>query len=278
MSTPDVSIVIPAYNEEKYLPCLLESLKSQIGNLTQEVIVVDDRSTDRTQKIAIQYGCKVILNQNQQSDVIAMRNQGLSLAKGEVILFMDADCACSSNYLIKMAGPILSNEVDITLSMRHLPLETKYKIYPEKYSKLMVFLFRFIPSIFWTKIPIRVLYWLREWMKSMLIDKKIISPLSVPDRVHTAAILVKKSMAHKIGGWNGKFGAADDTQYCLELFRLSPRVKWKCSAIVYYSYRRAFPLSWWEAICFILRVKTKNQTKNYQRTKEKGYSTPKGIR
>jgi len=54
-----LSIIIPALNEEKYLPLLLKSLKSQNFN-EYEIIVVDAGSSDKTVDIAKEYGCKVV--------------------------------------------------------------------------------------------------------------------------------------------------------------------------------------------------------------------------
>ena len=54
-----LSIIIPTYNEEEYLPVLLESIKEQSFD-DYEVIVADANSTDKTREIAKEYGCIVV--------------------------------------------------------------------------------------------------------------------------------------------------------------------------------------------------------------------------
>jgi glycosyltransferase involved in cell wall biosynthesis len=56
-----ISVIIPARNEEKNLPELLESLKNQTYKKKFEIIVVDGKSKDRTREIAKSYGCRVIV-------------------------------------------------------------------------------------------------------------------------------------------------------------------------------------------------------------------------
>ena len=73
-----LSIIIPTYNEEEYLPVLLESIKKQNFN-DYEVIVADANSTDRTREIAKEYGCLIV-----DGGLPAVgRNNGAKVAKGE---------------------------------------------------------------------------------------------------------------------------------------------------------------------------------------------------
>jgi glycosyltransferase involved in cell wall biosynthesis len=81
------SIVIPAKNEEDFLPILLESIKKQ--NLTNyEVIVaVSPDTTDKTVIVAEKYGAEVVVGGIQAT----ARNNGARVAKGRYLLFLDAD-------------------------------------------------------------------------------------------------------------------------------------------------------------------------------------------
>ena len=81
-----VSIIIPALNEEKTLPVLLDSIRVQdFGDY--EVIVADAGSKDRTREIAAEYGCRVV-----DGGLPAVgRNAGAAAAKGEFLFFLDAD-------------------------------------------------------------------------------------------------------------------------------------------------------------------------------------------
>ena len=89
-----LSIIIPTYNEEEYLPNLLESIKRQeFSDL--EVIVADSHSTDKTVEIAYSYDCKVVTG----GLPAVGRNNGARIASGELLLFLDSDCVLTNNYL-----------------------------------------------------------------------------------------------------------------------------------------------------------------------------------
>lgn len=85
----DISIVIPAYNEESYIGCLLESIRDSKIALKYEIIVVDNGSTDNTSKIAQEYGARVI--SIPRNTVSRARNVGAQKAGAAVIAFFDAD-------------------------------------------------------------------------------------------------------------------------------------------------------------------------------------------
>ena len=88
------SIIIPTYNEEDYLPVLLDSIKEQDFD-DYEVIVADANSTDRTCEIAGEYGCTVV-----DGGLPAVgRNHGAEVAKGEILLFLDSDLQLTEDYL-----------------------------------------------------------------------------------------------------------------------------------------------------------------------------------
>ena len=89
-----LSIIIPTYNEEEYLPILLESIEKQSFR-DYEVIVADANSTDKTREIAKEYGCVVI-----DGGMPAVgRNNGARIAKGEYLLFLDSDLKLTDDYL-----------------------------------------------------------------------------------------------------------------------------------------------------------------------------------
>ena len=82
-----LSIIIPALNEEKYLPLLLKEIKKQNFADDLEIIVADAGSEDKTVEIAKNYGCKIV-----QGGLPARgRNEGAKIAQGDIFLFMDAD-------------------------------------------------------------------------------------------------------------------------------------------------------------------------------------------
>lgn len=84
---PKLSIVISAYNEEKMLPDCLESIKK----LADEIIVIDNSSTDTTAEIAKKYTKHVYTQKNDPTNIDMQKNFGFSKAAGEWVLSIDAD-------------------------------------------------------------------------------------------------------------------------------------------------------------------------------------------
>lgn len=86
-----LSFVVPAYNEEKCLPATLESIHAAARELAldYEVVVADDASTDSTAALAEQGGARVVTVSNRQ--ISKTRNAGARAAKGDRLLFVDAD-------------------------------------------------------------------------------------------------------------------------------------------------------------------------------------------
>ena len=92
-----VSIVIPTLNEEKYLPILLQSIKKQDFK-DYEIIISDAFSIDKTIEIAKEYGARVIRDKKKLP--ARQRNNGVKIAKGEIILFLDADTKLPDDFLL----------------------------------------------------------------------------------------------------------------------------------------------------------------------------------
>ncbi|HXY20756.1 MAG TPA: glycosyltransferase [Gemmatimonadales bacterium] len=89
-----ISLVVPAYNEERYLPRLLDSVAaaaeaSGVGPGDFETIIADNGSTDRTAAIAAARGCRVV--PSAPRSIGATRNAGARAARGDVLAFVDAD-------------------------------------------------------------------------------------------------------------------------------------------------------------------------------------------
>lgn len=87
---PLVSVVIPAFNAERFVGEALESVLRQTYS-TIETIVVDDGSTDGTSDVVSGYGDQVRLVRQSNGGVSSARNHGIASARGELIAFLDAD-------------------------------------------------------------------------------------------------------------------------------------------------------------------------------------------
>ncbi len=99
-----VSVVVPAYNSQKTIKGLLDSLCVQDFKEPYEIIVVDDGSTDSTALIASEY-TNIRLIKQVNAGPAAARNKGVSLAKGEIILFTDSDCEVFPDWISQMVLP-----------------------------------------------------------------------------------------------------------------------------------------------------------------------------
>lgn len=87
---PRVTVVIPAYNSERFIPECMESVYSQQGGYPLDVIVVDDGSTDGTvDRIRGQYPLRCLTQANRGP--AAARNAALEVARGEYVAFLDSD-------------------------------------------------------------------------------------------------------------------------------------------------------------------------------------------
>jgi glycosyltransferase involved in cell wall biosynthesis len=92
----DVSVIVPAYNEESYLPRSLGALRQSALRLADELpgvawqlIVVDNGSTDATATIAREYGAFVVAEHHRS--ISRSRNRGAAVALGSLLVFVDAD-------------------------------------------------------------------------------------------------------------------------------------------------------------------------------------------
>jgi glycosyltransferase involved in cell wall biosynthesis len=100
--TPKISVVIPAYNEEKLIGRCLKSLQEQSYPKDHyEVILVDNNSKDKTSEIGREYGVNVLLYKEKQG-TSASRKYGIAQAKGKIIAITDSDTFVANDWLAKI--------------------------------------------------------------------------------------------------------------------------------------------------------------------------------
>ena len=110
--TPEVSVVIPAYNEEASIVQTLASLCYNITSRSVEIIVVNNNSKDKTEELAKACGVTCILETTQ--GITPSRNAGLAKAKGKFILNADADTIYPKTWIERMVKPLDNDKVAIT--------------------------------------------------------------------------------------------------------------------------------------------------------------------
>ncbi|MXV16164.1 glycosyltransferase family 2 protein [Hufsiella ginkgonis] len=105
---PDVSIVIPAYNEEASIVKTLLSLSNNVTSRSVEIIVVNNNSKDSTHALVEKCGVTCILETTQ--GITPARNAGLAYASGKYILNADADSLYPDCWVEEMVSPLASDE------------------------------------------------------------------------------------------------------------------------------------------------------------------------
>ena len=109
-----ISIIIPTFNEEKYLPKLLDCIKKQTYR-DYEVIVADANSKDKTKNIAKKYGCRIVKGGMPSVG----RNNGAIAAKGDILLFLDADSIIEKDFLENALKDIQKRKLNAAGSYLH---------------------------------------------------------------------------------------------------------------------------------------------------------------
>ena len=116
-SKSSLSIIIPAFNEEQSLREVLDAISVDIQH---EVIVVDDGSTDNTFSVAKEYpyvrSVHHILNRGYGAAVVT----GFRIAKGDIIVTIDADAQNDPKEIPEIIKPIILGETDVVIGSRYL--------------------------------------------------------------------------------------------------------------------------------------------------------------
>jgi len=111
-----ISVIISAYNEEPRIARVLSVVEKH--PLIDEVIVIDDGSTDGTSEAAGKFKVTLIKNQKNMGKTISVK-YGLEKSKNEFILFLDADLiGLTKENIDTLANPVINGPVDWTLSLR----------------------------------------------------------------------------------------------------------------------------------------------------------------
>ncbi|MDK1020798.1 MAG: glycosyltransferase [Candidatus Hydrogenedentes bacterium] len=182
----DISLVIPAYNEEAYLPRLLDTVDEARAHYSGgpsaiEVIVADNASTDATPDLARKHGCVVVRVETRA--IAAARNGGAKVAKGAILAFVDADTQIHPDTFNSVRRAIESG--------------------------------KFIAGATGVKME--------RLSPGIACAYALMVPLALLMKLDTGVVFCRRTDFERIGGYNEERLYAEDVQFLLDLRRLGKR-------------------------------------------------------
>ncbi|MDJ0573151.1 MAG: glycosyltransferase [Pleurocapsa sp. MO_192.B19] len=191
---PRVGVIIPTYNCDRYIVQAIESVLKQEG-CTYEIIVIDDGSTDSTEKILEPYSDRIRYIRQKNKGVAAARNHGIAIAKADLIAFLDADDYFLPGKLARQAE-ILTKRPDLGI------VHSGWQRVDAQGNKLL-------DVCPWENIPeLDLENWLR-W--------KPVLP---------SAMMFRREWLQYVGGFDPRFPPAEDTNLVLKLALKGCKTAW----------------------------------------------------
>lgn len=204
---PLVSILVPAYNAEKWIADALSSALAQMWP-NKEIIVVDDGSGDDTFLVARRFespSLKIITQPNQGAS--AARNKAFSLCQGDYIQWLDAD---------DLLGPEkIARQMEAAASAgKRMLLSSAWGCFHYRPGKA-----RFIPTALWRDLD-STEWLLRKWEGNLYMQ--------------TASWLVSRELTEAAGAWDTRLLGDDDGEYFCRVIRVSHGIRFVPQSRVYY--------------------------------------------
>jgi cellulose synthase/poly-beta-1,6-N-acetylglucosamine synthase-like glycosyltransferase len=162
-----------------------------------EVILVNNRSIDSSESIARKYPIKVLREEKVQSSYAA-RNKGITVAKGELIVFSDADCVVAPDWLSNYIKYVAENHSDIVAGHVEITTGSEANLY-ETYDRC-----KFDQSFFFREFNFGA----------------------------TANLLVRRNVFKKIGAFDGRLMSSGDLEFCQRAFNSRFKIDYCKSALV----------------------------------------------
>lgn len=219
-----ISVVIPVYNGEKILARCLNSLASQTVPRDQyEIVVVNDGSKDGTKTVVEGFNVTLLSQENQGP--AAARNHGVNVARGDIVLFIDADCSAAPNWIEEMTKPfndptIIGVKGTYKTTQKALIARFVQIEYEEKYERMKKY-----PYI---------------------------------DFIDTYSAGFRKNVFQKYGGYNTSFPTAtvEDQEFSFRLAKDGHKMLFQPDAFVYHLHqstlwgymRRKFWIAYWKIL------------------------------
>ncbi len=183
-----VSVVIPVFNEEKYIGKCLKSLSDQEIK-PDEIIIVDNLSSDNSVSIIKTFG--VTLIQERTQGISQARNKGFDMANYEIIARCDADSILPPNWIKKIKYNFESAKIDGLLGpiiYYDLPLQSLL------FSKAFIYLMRFIQgyhTIFGNNMAISKAIWKKVREKVCLDNTAVHEDIDLAIHIHIHGGIIK---------------------------------------------------------------------------------------
>jgi glycosyltransferase involved in cell wall biosynthesis len=214
---PEVSIVIPSYNSEKFIATTLDSVLGQTFK-DIEVIVVDDGSTDTSPEIVRTYGAPIRLVPQKNSGVSAARNRGISEAKGKFIGFIDSDDYWFREKLASQIGVFRTHpEVGVVYSSFHRWESDDQDCFPQPES------FHFEGAL--DEIDLEYSGWVYHLF---LLDCWMLTSTSI----------FRKEVFEKCGNFDSSLPCGEDWDLWLRIAREYPMIKLKTATTLYRQHKQ----------------------------------------
>ena len=205
-----VSILIPAYNAGKSIEETIRSALAQTWE-PKEIIVVDDRSVDRTLEIATKFASESVRVVTQQNEgASSARNKAFSISRGDYIQWLDADDLLSPDKIARQM------EIADSLGNKRILLSSSWGQFWYRTHRA-----KFIPSSLWCDLsPAEFL--LRKMRDNVFMQ--------------TSTWLVSRELTEAAGPWDTSLSADDDGEYFCRVLLKSDGIRFVPESTVYYRY------------------------------------------
>ncbi|MDG2431140.1 glycosyltransferase family 2 protein [Flavobacterium sp.] len=126
-----ITVIIPAYNEEKAIGNVIK----EIPSIVDEVIVISNKSTDNTIKVATNAGATVLSESRKGYGYACLKGMDYianSDSKPDIIVFLDGDYSDYPEELLKIIAPIQNEDIDFVIGARVASLREKHSMTPQQ--------------------------------------------------------------------------------------------------------------------------------------------------